>query len=258
MAQAPNWFAVARRPKWIGALLIALAVAAICGLLAQWQGGRSFEAGLPKISSLKTQSLSKVLQPNQSVGPDAVGSKVHVALTINPEQCYVVTGRVQRNGDPGNWVVCQGITRANVSIPVALGFAATTIDAQKAVINLKKHNAILGHYTGLLAPGEAPLERAQNLAKGGGVLHSLSVGQLVNLYSPAETIKAYPLFLLVVNQAVAGTEKITVTTATESQINWLSAFYALEWTVFCGFSVFLWWRLVKDAQIKEAAAGLGQ
>ena len=40
--------------------------------------------------------------------------------------------------------------------------------------------------------------------------------------------------------------------ATEAQINWLSAFYAVEWTVFCGFSVFLWWRLVRDAQLLEA------
>jgi hypothetical protein len=36
----------------------------------------------------------------------------------------------------------------------------------------------------------------------------------------------------------------------------------VEWLVFCGFSVFLWWRLVRDAQLLEASqlaeAGAGQ
>jgi hypothetical protein len=44
---------------------------------------------------------------------------------------------------------------------------------------------------------------------------------------------------------------------TDAEINWLNVFYALEWTFFAGFAVFLWWRLVRDAQqreIEEAAA----
>ncbi|MGC0236986.1 hypothetical protein [Arthrobacter sp. SD76] len=30
------------------------------------------------------------------------------------------------------------------------------------------------------------------------------------------------------------------------QINWLNLFYSLEWVVFAGFALFIWWRLVKD------------
>ena len=251
MTQSPTWFAVARRPKWIGALLIALAVAAICGLLAQWQGSRSFEAGLPKISTLKTHGLSTVLQPNQAPGPDAVGSKVHAKLNINPENCFVITGRVQKDGTPGNWVTCEGKTQNGASMVVALGFSRSLQSAKLALANFRSGQASATEFTGLLAPGEAPQEHSQKLVGSTRVLGSLSVGQLVNLYSPQEQIAVYPLFLLVVNQALPGLQKITVTTATNDQINWLSAFYALEWSVFCGFSVFLWWRLVRDAQIKE-------
>jgi len=254
MTKAPTWFEVARRPKWVGALLIALAVAAICGLLAQWQGGRSFEAGLPKISSLKTQALSSVMLPNRPIGSDGVGSKVHVALTVDTDHCYVVNNRVQRDGTPGSWVVCQGLTKAKALIPVALGFSPSVGGAKQGLRLLKQAGPFESHFTGLLAPSEAPLELPQNLATAGFVLPSLSVGQLANLYSMNAPIRAYPLFLLVINQASPGLEKITVTTATESQINWLSAFYALEWSVFCGFSVFLWWRLVRDTQIKETQA----
>lgn len=249
----PTWFEVARRPKWIGALAIALAVAAICGLLAQWQGARSFEAGLPKISSLRTHTLNSVLAPNRAAGLNAVGTKVAVELTVNTKQCNVITGRVQKNGEPGNWVVCRAETRVHsaATIPIALGFSDSLSQAKSAAASLAAKPDFTDKFTGLLAPGEGPLP------VGGGnnpVLGSLSVGQLANLYSPETAIDAYPLFLLVVNSAAPGLDRITVTTATEAQINWLSAFYALEWIVFCGFSVFLWWRLVRDAQLKEAAA----
>jgi hypothetical protein len=36
-----------------------------------------------------------------------------------------------------------------------------------------------------------------------------------------------------------------------TQVNWLTLFYALEWALFAGFAVFLWWRLVEDARIRE-------
>jgi hypothetical protein len=30
------------------------------------------------------------------------------------------------------------------------------------------------------------------------------------------------------------------------QVNWLNLFYSVEWVVFAGFALFIWWRLVKD------------
>ena len=110
--------------------------------------------------------------------------------------------------------------------------------------------------TGRLSPSEAPL------LEYGKVLKSLALGQLLNLLEPeaggsgiaAASQLLYPLFLLQPGHHPATTlQDLTFAPlATEAQINWLSAFYAVEWTVFCGFSVFLWWRLVRDAQLLEA------
>ena len=36
-----------------------------------------------------------------------------------------------------------------------------------------------------------------------------------------------------------------------ASVNWLNIFYALEWVVFAGFAVFLWYRLVRDAWERE-------
>ncbi|MCC7128649.1 MAG: SURF1 family protein, partial [Microbacteriaceae bacterium] len=35
------------------------------------------------------------------------------------------------------------------------------------------------------------------------------------------------------------------------ELNLLNLFYAAEWVIFAGFAVFLWWRLVKDAWLRE-------
>jgi surfeit locus 1 family protein len=40
--KAPTFFRVATRPKWIGALLLSLMVAAIFAALGQWQLDRTF------------------------------------------------------------------------------------------------------------------------------------------------------------------------------------------------------------------------
>ena len=37
----------------------------------------------------------------------------------------------------------------------------------------------------------------------------------------------------------------------EVPLNWLNSFYALEWALFAGFAVFLWYRLVRDAWERE-------
>ena len=32
----------------------------------------------------------------------------------------------------------------------------------------------------------------------------------------------------------------------DAQLNWLNVFYSVEWVVFAGFALFIWWRMVKD------------
>jgi surfeit locus 1 family protein len=253
-AKAPTWFQVARRPRWIGALAIALAVAAICALLAQWQLGRSVEAPLHdasanRVAAAHAPRLDQVIQAGRTPPFDAVGTMVKANLLFQTGQAWVVSGRVQNDGTPGYWVVANSHAFGK-NLIVTLGFTPDreTALAARDTFAAQKHHRFMD-LAGRLAPSEAPLEIK------GPVLHSLSLGQLVNLISPDQPTGAYPLFLLVTKHQVAGLEDITVATLNQTQINWLSAFYAIEWTMFCGFSVFLWWRLVRDAQIRETEEG---
>jgi hypothetical protein len=53
---------------------------------------------------------------------------------------------------------------------------------------------------------------------------------------------------LVLADAPAGLDTIdSPPPVTEVSINLLNVFYAVEWVLFAGFAVFLWYRLVMDA-----------
>jgi surfeit locus 1 family protein len=53
---------------------------------------------------------------------------------------------------------------------------------------------------------------------------------------------------LVLAEPVAGLEAIRADAPQrEVTLNWLNVFYAIEWVLFAGFAIYLWYRLVRDA-----------
>lgn len=256
--QQPSWFAVAIRPKWLLALLTALAIAAACALLAGWQASRSIDQVVPAATQVEPKPIDSVLTPGQPAPPFAIGTLVTAQGTLNQRNIWVVGNRTQRDGSHGFWVIGDYVTQSGAHLIATLGFspdAGTALANARALRNSVQTQQLVT-LTGRLSPSEAPL------LEYGKVLKSLALGQLLNLLEPeaggsgiaAPSQLLYPLFLLQPGHHPATTlQDLTFAPlATEAQINWLSAFYAVEWTVFCGFSVFLWWRLVRDAQLLEA------
>ena len=251
MQRSPSWFAVARRPKWIGGLFLAMAIAVVCALFAQWQAGRSVEAPLKdaeanSVTLAKAPMLETVIKPGRTPRTSAVGTLVRTSATLNTDHFWVVANRIQENGTRGYWVIGTYSDQAGDKFVAPMGFTADRSNAL-AVANRLTGSVVdqmLAPMHGRLSPGEGP----QAIAP---VLQSLSLGQLANLLPTDAGQRVYPLFLLVTNQAADGLERITVTSLNQTQINWLSAFYAAEWTAFCGFSFFMWWRLVRDQQQRE-------
>jgi hypothetical protein len=43
----------------------------------------------------------------------------------------------------------------------------------------------------------------------------------------------------------------------EIEFNLLNVFYALEWAIFAGFAIYLWYRLVRDVVEREAEPAAG-
>jgi hypothetical protein len=236
--KAPNFFRVATRPKWIGALLLSLLVAAIFAGLGQWQLDRAFTKDEPKTNS-SNSSLPLV--------------EKHVML--DPQHTYIVDGRLQ-NGVSGYWIIMNARDEKLTSTTVALGWVEKLSVAEglrENLLHMVQAEAFLP-ISGYLLPSEPPQPVDP---KKPYLLHSVSLAQLVNLYSPDVAIASSPGYLALSANSVQfssdALKPIQVTYRDGEKINWLSAFYFLEWTLFAGFAVFLWWRLVKDEIIRLTA-----
>lgn len=229
--KAPSFFAIARQPKWIGALFLSLLVAAIFAALGQWQLERSFTKDAPEHTNYKIEK---------------------VEVKIDTENIYIVANRLQ-DGELGFWLVGNSTDAASKSLTIVFGWSAnlTQLESERDAIIQSQLAKFDTHLEGVLIPSEAPLP--QKNAKP-FILESLSLAQLINLYSPDKSIatESQILALTGANQASAWPplSPVKVVYPEGQKINWLSAFYFLEWLVFAGFAVFLWWRLVRDEQIR--------
>jgi surfeit locus 1 family protein len=245
--KAPTFFRVATRPKWIGALLLSLAVAAIFAGLGQWQLDRAFTKDEPKTNS-----------GNSSV---ALVSK---NLMLDTQNIYIVDNRLQ-NGIRGYWLIANAMDEKRSSTTLALGWAEhlETVESLRTQLMDSMQAQAFLPISGYPLPSEGP-ERTDPAKP--YLLHSVSLAQLINLYSPERELVTSAQYLAVAaikgqpSFGLAGTDlkPIEVAYRDAEKINWLSAFYFLEWTLFAGFAVFLWWRLVKDEIIRLTAEAAGE
>lgn len=240
--KAPSFFKLATQPKWIGALFLALIVAAIFGALGQWQLDRTFTKDDPKTNT--SNSGLAVVQKR---------------LYLDTKNTFIIEGRVQ-NGTTGYWLLMNATDENQVSTTLALGWVEKLGTAERLRANfmeLVQAEAFL-NISGFPLPTEGP--QPTDAAKP-YLLKSVALGQLINLYSPDAPIKSSSEYLAVSAESVMfsdpSLEPIQVTYRDAERINWLSAFYFLEWVLFAGFAIFLWWRLVRDEQIRLATEAPG-
>ncbi len=237
MNKAPSFFAVARQPKWIGALFLSLAVAAIFAALGQWQLERAFTKDNSGSGAINIETAN---------------------VQIDTKNVYIVENRLN-GAERGYWLVANSVESSGKNLTIALGWSADLAEVQserKALMEsgLEKFETKL---EGVFIPSEAPLPQ-----KTTNVFESLSLAQLVNVYSPDKPIQVEPHVLALNGYSQASAwpplKPINVAYAEGQKINWLSAFYFAEWLLFAGFAVFLWWRLVKDEQILLTTEATGE
>ena len=261
---------IARKPKWILLLLFALALAAVFAWLGKWQVERAVLDS--QVASAPTEITKPLTELAKSGGPipiTAGGHLTSVEGAFDPEGFVVLTGRLNQ-GQVGFWLVGRllvtgsgaegnsvaSIGPESVSLPVALGWAPTkdaldrafVIEKAAAVTAMSAGSTSTISLSGRLMPTEAP-----QVPKPKGdpfEVSTLSVASLVNVW-PNYSGTSFGAYLIV-DSAPDGL--ITIDSAppeNSTTLNWLNIFYAIEWTVFAGFAVYFWYRLVKDAYERE-------
>ena len=255
----PTWSQVARRPKWIFGLFLALAIAAVFALLGQWQLERSFTEVEPEDLSQAPLVLIESEKPGAPLTAIAANKRVKANLMLDTQNVFIVANRLQRTNDEvisGYWVIANsGVLLedgdSTASLSVGIGFAESLSIAETARTELMESiqpQAFL-EQTGRYLQTEGPV--ALTATDKPYLLESFSLAQLVNLYKEAG-VQSLAGFMVLDSEPGFGLETIVIAPPEAgTQVNWLTLFYALEWALFAGFAVFLWWRLVEDARIRE-------
>ncbi|GAA4673615.1 SURF1 family cytochrome oxidase biogenesis protein [Frondihabitans cladoniiphilus] len=239
---------VARRPRWIGALVFALAVAALFAFLGHWQLDRSVESLKPVNTGSETRKvLSDVTRPTAEFLDRLTGQKVSVKGSFAPDDFRVVSERLQQGQHgTGYWLTGRFVDQANgASVVVAVGWGRTEADARQAIVDVPLAPTVTtldGRYL--------PTESADDGKFQQGELTVVAVPQLINEYAnfSGSVYDGY-----VVDSRAYGPLSPIYSPAPidKATLNWLNVFYAVEWVVFAGFAIFLWYRLVRDAFERE-------
>lgn len=123
-----TWSRVARRPKWLAALLFAMLLAAGFAALGQWQLERTFvSVGVEEaeLAAVPIEQLVIIGEPAQTTILDRL---VTLKADIDFSRLEIVSNRVQLEGDElvsGHWLIANSTTELegeDYSLVLALGF----------------------------------------------------------------------------------------------------------------------------------------
>lgn len=245
----------ALKPRWIAGFIFAIALSGVFVLLSQWQFGRSTQPEVPvNPATEQVQPLTSTLQPGEFFHGSVADQMVTAQGTYSADKQVLVPGRLH-DGKSGYWVVsafavngAPTLTGAAATpqtwIPVARGWVADPRDAAAPPSGPVE-------LTGRLLPSEAPVA---GKAPKPGEASAVSVAELINYWD----VSSYPGFVSATAEVVGGQDVSAAAVPgyllpldigpqpPAQHINWLNLFYSIEWVVFAGFALFIWWRLVKD------------
>ncbi|MEO6199643.1 MAG: SURF1 family cytochrome oxidase biogenesis protein [Cryobacterium sp.] len=239
------------RPRWVLALMLALAVAAAFALLGQWQLERAIVSGEVVQRSTETVlDLGDVVQPGGAAPTKATGQTVRASGAFVPGDEQLISDRLN-GGTSGFWVVGHFVTDTeSARIAVARGWAADEAAARSVMRDLSSESPGQARtITGRFVPAEAP--EVPEGSRDPHTMTTVSPAALINLWAGYTDQPVYAGYI--VDSAAAPGLSVIDAPVPEDDValNWLNVFYALEWVVFAGFAVFLWYRLVRDAWERE-------
>lgn len=262
---SPTFKDVAKRPRWIGVLALCVLVAAVFALLGQWQIERAVEQGQRDTRDTETVvPLASVAEPGGGLTTEAGGRMVSFSGTWAAADFDTLAGR-QQDGRNGSWVIGRlQLAQAGgepASLPVAMAWFSDPAAAEARVAALSAQpvapTADADALVARLMPTEAPTQGDIRT----GERQAMSVAALINEWDGYNGL-VFGSYAILDEPSAAGSGAlgdgaepiVSEPPVTDTQLNWLNVFYAIEWVAFMLFAFYLWYRLVKDAVEREVEA----
>jgi surfeit locus 1 family protein len=261
MTETVTVWTVARRPRWIAALALALMMAAGFAGLSQWQLARAVATGTVIERDTETAlPIEDVAKPQSPVTDRANAQLVTATGRWNAGDYSIVSNRLNK-GTAGYWVVghfSAGLDSGTTAgLAVAVGWSADRAGAASAAKTLEAQaNLAVVPIEGRYIPAEGP----QDSDFEHGKLSTMTPGAFLNSWTTPDAAGVYGGYLTSAVAAPGLTRIDSPKPSSAVEVNLLNIFYAVEWVVFAGFAIFLWYRLVRDTwerEQEEAAEAAG-
>ena len=216
--------------------LVLVVAAAVLGFwqVDAWQERRAAEARGPHRAPIRCRS-AEVLGPDDPFPGDRVGQPVTVEGTWLADATVFVSGR-ERDGEDGYWMVSPLLLDDGAAIPVVLGWVADTGRRPGLVAGVRRRGrlaaALRGHRR------HRRRTRATTCCRSCAPPTSSSSSTRTSTAatsSPATASAGLPAADL------AQLPEAGRFTALRNLL------YGVEWWVFGGFALFVWWRWVRDS-----------
>ncbi|MFG1907088.1 SURF1 family protein [Kribbella sp. NPDC048928] len=251
-APQPLW-RTAIAPRWIGLLVLALAIAGVMTLMGVWQLGvyksKTAEATAERAAAAPV-ALQSLFSVDEGLPAKAVGRQVTIDGTWGPVADQVFISGRQQDGRDGFWVVSplqvSSSSSSSDAVMVVRGWVpSTSTPAAKAPagpVSLR----------GVVVASEA--EDSSDDAAKGRVLSSLRIPTIVHLVK----YRVYDAF--VVQTAVSAgivqspaPEAVVPPPPPTDHAGLRNVAYAFQWWIFAAFTLWMWGRMVLDAHRSEDA-----
>ena len=175
--------------------------------------------------------------------------------SYDPQKQVLVPGRLN-DGAKGYWIVS---AFAVTDAPVLTGRRGLAADLDSGRPRLGcgsrgRRGAAVGNHRTDRTPAAVRSPRCRSTDAGPGRASAVSVAELINIWN----VSSYPGFVAAKTELAGGADVGAAAAGGDvkplrigpqppaQQVNWLNLFYSVEWVVFAGFALFIWWRLVKD------------
>lgn len=238
-----------RTPRWLALTAAALVAAVLLTWLGCWQLERARAAARPKVVDPAPVSLTSIGRPRTPLTAAAAHRTVTVTGAYDAGQQRLVAGREQ-GGRMGGWVLTPLVLDDGAAVPVVRGWTAATAVSPPPTGPVR--------VTGALQPSEDAEGAPGSSAASPDQLAVVSTAQLAGLWS----YDLYDGYVLLQRQDPPGAGDLEPVPApvvrSGGGLPLQNAAYALQWWAFALFTVFMWWRLLRDeARARVAAVGVG-